>query len=165
MNPFHKNRWSPYVVGTLLGVYFLHGQGLARLSVKPAILVANVAGGLIFGAGMVLLGLCPGTAVAALGERNRRALAGVLGMGLGAWLQAESYGLIRELVRSVNLGPLTWPALLGVSPWLILAGLAAASVAVFLGLELWARRRAATRPPAATPAAPASHREVMSVNS
>jgi uncharacterized membrane protein YedE/YeeE len=130
------------VVGGL-GVFFLHGQGLASLSVKPAILVANVVGGLIFGVGMVLLGLCPGTAVAALGERNRRALAGILGMTFGALLQAETYGLMAGLARSVDLGPLTWPALLGVSPWTILAGLAFASVVLFIGLEVWERRRAA----------------------
>ncbi|MCI0456887.1 MAG: YeeE/YedE family protein, partial [Gemmataceae bacterium] len=43
-----KTMLTAIVVGGL-GVFFLHGQGLAPLSVKPAILVANVVGGLIFG--------------------------------------------------------------------------------------------------------------------
>jgi hypothetical protein len=136
-----KTMLTAIVVGGL-GVYFLAGEGLARLSVKPALLVANVVGGLIFGIGMVLLGLCPGTAVAALGERNRRALAGILGMTFGALLQAETYGLMAGLARSVDLGPLTWPDLLGISPWAILAGLAFASGVLFIGLEVWERRRA-----------------------
>jgi uncharacterized membrane protein YedE/YeeE len=137
-----KTMLTAIVVGGL-GVYFLAGEGLAKLSVKPALLVANVAGGLIFGVGMVLLGLCPGTAVAALGERNRRAAAGILGMTVGALLQAETYGLTVGLTRSVDLGPLTWPALLAVSPWAMLAGLAVASIVLFIGLEVWERRRAA----------------------
>lgn len=136
-----KTMLTAIVVGGL-GVFFLHDQGLAPLAVKPAILVANVVGGLIFGVGMVLLGLCPGTAVAALGERNRRAVAGILGMTFGALLQAETYGLMAGLVRSVDLGPLTWPTLLGVSPWAILAGLALGSIVLFIGLEVWERRRA-----------------------
>lgn len=134
-----KTMLTAIVVGGL-GVYLLAGAGLARLSVKPAILVANVAGGLIFGIGMVLLGLCPGTAIAALGERNRRALAGILGMLVGALLQAETYGLMAGLARSVDLGALTWPDLLGISPWAILAGLAVASSVLFMALEVWERR-------------------------
>lgn len=135
-----KTMMTAIVVGGL-GVWFLHDQGLARLSIKPAILVANIVGGLIFGVGMVLLGLCPGTAVAALGEWNRRALAGILGMIVGAFIQAETYGWLTGLVWSVDLGPLTWPALLAVSPWVILSGLAFASIVLFIGLEVWESRR------------------------
>jgi uncharacterized membrane protein YedE/YeeE len=134
-----KTMLTAIVVGGL-GVHFLAEEGLAKLSIKPAILVANVAGGLIFGVGMVVLGLCPGTAVAALGERNRRALAGILGMIVGAFVQAETYGLLAGLARSVDLGQLTLPTLLAVSPWLLLAGLALTSTVLFIGLELWERR-------------------------
>ncbi len=135
-----KTMLTAIVVGGV-GVYFLAEQELAKLSVKPALLVANVLGGLIFGVGMVLLGLCPGTAVAALGERNWRAMAGLLGMLVGAFLQAETYGLLAGLPRSVDLGPLTWPTLLGVSPWIILAGLTLVSLVLFIGLEVWERHR------------------------
>ncbi|HMP02904.1 MAG TPA: YeeE/YedE thiosulfate transporter family protein [Gemmatales bacterium] len=133
------------VVGGL-GVFFLHDQGLAKLSVKPAWLLANVGGGLIFGVGMVLLGLCPGTAVAALGEGNRRAAFGVLGMLLGAWLQAESYGWCSGLVRQVDLGAATVHSLLGVSPWLPLGAIAAGALVLFLLIEAWERSRTGTSP-------------------
>jgi uncharacterized membrane protein YedE/YeeE len=133
------------VVGGV-GVYFLHEQGLAKLSIKPALIVANVVGGAIFGVGMVLLGLCPGTAVAALGEGNRRALAAIFGMLAGAWLQAESYGFMAEAVRCVDLGAATWPSVLSVSPWLLLAALALLAGAVFVALEFWERRASARVP-------------------
>lgn len=135
-----KTMLTAIVVGGL-GVHFLAEQELAKLSVKPALLVANVLGGLIFGVGMVLLGLCPGTAVAALGERNRRALAGILGMIVGAFVQAETYGWLAGPARSVDLGQVTLPTLLAVSPWLLLAALAFTAAVLFIGLELWERRR------------------------
>jgi hypothetical protein len=158
-----KTMMTAIVVGGL-GVYFFAEEGLARLSIKPALLVANVVGGLIFGVGMVLLGLCPGTAVAALGERNRRALAGILGMIVGAFIQAETYGLLAGLARSVDLGPLTWPTLLGVSPWGLLAGLTFASVVLFIGLEVWERRRMSDNTPKPPPQ-PATLIERVSVGS
>ncbi|MER3415648.1 MAG: YeeE/YedE family protein [Gemmataceae bacterium] len=134
-----KTMLTAIVVGGI-GVYALYEYELAKLSIKPAFLVANIVGGLIFGVGMVLLGLCPGTAVAALGERNRRALAGILGMLVGALIQAETYGWISGLARSVDLGSVTLPNLLGISPWAILAGLAVAALAVFVALEFWEKR-------------------------
>ena len=137
-----KTMLTAIVVGGL-GVYFLADQGLAKFSIKPAWLVANVGGGLIFGVGMVLLGLCPGTAVAALGEGNRRAAFGVLGMFLGALVQAETYGWLAGPVHAVDYGTMTLPKLLGVSPWLILGGLALGALVLFLVLETWERRRRA----------------------
>ncbi|HWP24489.1 MAG TPA: YeeE/YedE thiosulfate transporter family protein [Candidatus Binatia bacterium] len=43
------------VVG-MVGVYALHDLGLVHLHIKPTLLAANILGGLIFGAGMLLLG-------------------------------------------------------------------------------------------------------------
>lgn len=43
------------VVG-MVGVYALHDIGLVNLHIKPTMLAANILGGLIFGAGMLLLG-------------------------------------------------------------------------------------------------------------
>ncbi|MDE3166670.1 MAG: YeeE/YedE family protein, partial [Acidobacteriota bacterium] len=51
-----------------IGVYILKALGLASLHVKPAQLVAVCGGGVIFGVGMVILGYCPGTGVAAAAE-------------------------------------------------------------------------------------------------
>ena len=135
-----KTMLTAIVVGGF-GVYFLEGQGLATLSIKPAMLMANIGGGLIFGVGMVLLGLCPGTAVAALGERNKRALAGTLGMLAGAWIQAETYGPISGCAKWVDLGKLTLPELLKMSPMVILSGLAVVSVSLFIALEFIERRQ------------------------
>jgi hypothetical protein len=44
------------ILSGMVGVYALHGLGMVNLHIKPTLLGANIAGGLIFGVGMLLLG-------------------------------------------------------------------------------------------------------------
>lgn len=53
--------------------------GVAQFHVKPLIPLAIMAGGLIFGAGMAVLGYCPGTLAISFGEGSMDALAGIVG--------------------------------------------------------------------------------------
>lgn len=55
------------------------GMGYASFHVKPLLLVGIVFGGLIFGAGMAILGYCPGTLPVSLGEGSMDALVGIIG--------------------------------------------------------------------------------------
>jgi uncharacterized membrane protein YedE/YeeE len=55
------------------------------LSIKPFDLTGIVAGGVIFGIGMAVLGYCPGTLIVSLGEGAVDALVGIIG-GLAAGL-------------------------------------------------------------------------------
>jgi hypothetical protein len=50
-----KVMFAAILVG-MVGVYALHDLGLVNLHIKPALLGANILGGLIFGIGMLLLG-------------------------------------------------------------------------------------------------------------
>ena len=95
-----KFMFSAILVGTV-GIYLLLDLGMVSLSVKPTILGANIIGGLLFGAGWGLLGYCPGTALGAVGEGRLDAMAGIVGMLLGAGLFAEVYPLLKKTV-------LTW---------------------------------------------------------
>ncbi len=76
------------------------GAGLASYHVKPLILTGIIAGGLIFGTGMAILGYCPGTLAVSLGEGSLDALTGIIG-GLVAGL---SYTLLSPSI-SAHLGP------------------------------------------------------------
>lgn len=80
-------------VGTV-GVYALVLSGSATLHVQSAALARLIAGGALFGAGLALLGLCPGTTVAACGEGRRDAMAGFTGMLAGAWLYVAAFGAL-----------------------------------------------------------------------
>jgi hypothetical protein len=50
-----KVMFAAILVG-MVGVYALHDLGWVNLHIKPTLLGANILGGLIFGAGMLLLG-------------------------------------------------------------------------------------------------------------
>lgn len=55
------------------------GLGFASFHVKPLLLTGIIGGGLIFGAGMAILGYCPGTVAVSLGEGSIDAFVGILG--------------------------------------------------------------------------------------
>jgi len=112
-----------------VGIYAMRAGGLDfPLHVKSAELLANVAGGLIFGAGMALLGYCPGTGIAALGDGSRHAIPGILGMLFGAAIYAEAFPWVSDHILNVaNEGKITLPEATGIAPWIffLVIGLAA----------------------------------------
>lgn len=116
-----------------VGVYALVSFGYAELHVKPAAFAAVLLGGALFGVGLAVLGLCPGTAVAACGEGRRDAVVGVLGMLTGAGLYVALHGPISELSRALGSeGRVTLPHLTATSPWPWVVALAAAALAARL---------------------------------
>lgn len=88
------------VVG-MVGIFSMHTMGWVKLHVKPTRYAANVIGGLLFGIGFAVLGYCPGTGAAALGQGNGDAVAGILGLMAGSYLYAELSGPLAATV-------LTW---------------------------------------------------------
>lgn len=128
------------VMGTAIavgaaGVYALAARGRAKLEVKPLQLGGVAGGAALFGAGLSLLGYCPGTTLAAVGEGRRDALAGVLGMLAGAGLFVRAYPAMKPLLEAGNYGKTTLPNATRTSPWGWILGLAAA-----LGLGALASR-------------------------
>jgi uncharacterized membrane protein YedE/YeeE len=126
---------STVLVG-MVGVYLLKDLGLVKLSLKPLVLGGNVLGGLIFGVGWALLGYCPGTAGAALGEGRVDALAGMAGMLVGAAAYAEAYPALKQSALTWgDFGKVTLPELLGVGPWPVIAAMVAGGVLLLRFLE------------------------------
>jgi hypothetical protein len=109
------------VVG-MVGVFALHALGLVKLHVKPTRYAANIAGGLVFGVGMALLGYCPGTGAAALGQGNYDAIAGMLGLMAGSYLYAETSGYLSSTIQKIgNRGGIMLPDLPGMRLTVFLA--------------------------------------------
>lgn len=79
--------------------------GGASYHVKPFVFGGIVLGGLIFGAGMAILGYCPGTMAVSLGEGAIDALIGIIGGLLGGIV----YTLVLPAIQPV-LGP-NWGAI------------------------------------------------------
>lgn len=126
------------VAVAMVGTYLLKDMGLAKLSVKPMILGAVIPGGILFGLGWALLGYCPGTSAAALGEGRVDALWGILGMLFGAGLYAETYPIVKKTLLTMgDYGKITIPELLGVNHWIVIA----VFLVLFLALFRWAEKK------------------------
>ncbi len=128
---------SAIVVG-MIGVFTMHRLGMVKLHPKPLRLGGNIAGGLIFGVGFGLLGYCPGTNAAAIGQGNFDALAGLAGLLLGSHLFAETSGVLsRTLLSWGDRGKLLLPDVLRLPALPIAAGAATLLALALAALELW----------------------------
>ena len=102
------------VVG-MVGVFALHHFAKVNLHIKPTRIGANIIGGLLFGAGFALMGYCPGTAAAALGQGSWDALFGMVGLVAGSWIFAEFSASLKKTVEKWgDLGKVLLPDLLHV---------------------------------------------------
>lgn len=123
---------SAILVG-MIGIFGMHALGLVKLQLKPTKYAANVIGGLVFGAGFALIGYCPGTGAAALGQGNLDAVAGIAGLLAGSYLYAELSGsLSKSVLAWGDRGCIQLSDLIGVRtmPFLIV-------FAPMLGVALW----------------------------
>ncbi|MGE0551170.1 MAG: DUF6691 family protein [Kofleriaceae bacterium] len=126
------------VVGAV-GVQALVQTGHAALDVKPLRLGAIIGGAVLFGTGLAITGYCPGTTLAAIGERRRDAVAGALGMLAGAALFVRAFPRIKPALDIGDRGKVTLPKATRTSPWPWIGGMAAA-LAIGAGLERVLRR-------------------------
>lgn len=118
------------IVG-MAGILILAEAGVLTLSHKPMNVGAIVIGASLFGVGWALTGLCPGTAMGALGEGRLHAIFTIAGMLAGAMLYAHTYDYLKETILAwKDYGKIGLPDATGI-PVLILVVLFAVG-AVFL---------------------------------
>jgi len=124
------------ILVAMVGTYLLKDLALVKLSIKPTILGSVILGGLIFGIGWGFLGYCPGTSAGALGEGRHDAIWGILGMLAGAALYAEAYpGMKKTVLTWGDLGKITFPQVLGVNHWIIIAIIVIGGLLLFRWFE------------------------------
>lgn len=105
------------IVVAMLGTFWLGWMGildLSRVFVPGTWLVPQLVGGLVFGAGMVLAGLCPGTSCVAAATGRGDGLAVLLGMFAGVLGTGLAFTPLADFHASTSRGPLTLPAWLHV---------------------------------------------------
>jgi len=137
-----KVMFSALVVA-MLGVFWLSRWGLLDLRavyVPLTYLWPQLFGGLVFGAGLVVAGLCPGTAcVAAATGRVDGVfvllgfLAGMIGVGL-------VLGSFADFYTSGAHGAWTLPELTGLPYGSVVAAVVVLALAAFAGAEWFERR-------------------------
>ncbi|MDD4363337.1 MAG: YeeE/YedE thiosulfate transporter family protein [Atribacterota bacterium] len=111
---------SAIIVG-MVGVYFLKDFKLAQLHPKPGSIGMTIIGGFIFGIGFALLGYCPGTISAAIGQGNIDALAGgLLGIIIGSGIFAHLYPGLEKILKKGWFGEITIPEYLKVNHWIVI---------------------------------------------
>ena len=105
------------VVTAMVGLFVLSAIGLldiAELYVEPTNLLAQGVGGLLFGAGFLIGGYCPGTSMAAIATGRKDGLVFALGMLAGVYAYAEFTPQIDDWYKATASGELTLPSLTGV---------------------------------------------------
>ncbi len=113
------------------------GLGLATFHIKPFLIGGLVIGGLIFGAGMAILGYCPGTLAISMGEGSVDALVGIGGAFLGGIAYTLAYPTIAPLLGP-DWGKLSLGAALGSGKeYYIMSSLAALA---FIGIAFWLQK-------------------------
>jgi uncharacterized membrane protein YedE/YeeE len=128
---------SAIAVG-MVGIFSMHALGLVKLHVKPTRYAANVIGGLVFGIGFALVGYCPGTGAAALGQGNYDAIAGIAGLMVGSHVYAElSHGLSSTVLTWGNRGGIMLPDLIGMRVHVFLIAFLPLLAAALYLLERW----------------------------
>ncbi len=131
------------IVTTMVGMAALAGAGvldLAELYVEPTTIAAQITGGLVFGAGFIVGGYCPGTSIAAIATGRKDGIAFALGMLAGVLAYAELTPDIDAWVKAGAHEGWTLPALTGIG-----MGWYAAAFVVVLLLAGWGMSRLESR--------------------
>ena len=103
-------------VGAILLSIFI-GLGWAGFHVKPFVVWGVVLGGLIFGAGMAVLGYCPGTLPISAAQGAVDAWLGIAGGVLGGWFYTLIYPYLNGLL-GINWGKISLFSLIESFSWL-----------------------------------------------
>jgi rhodanese-related sulfurtransferase/uncharacterized membrane protein YedE/YeeE len=122
------------ILTAMLGLFWLGRLGaidLARIYVPETYVIPQMVGGLIFGAGFVIAGLCPGTSCVAAATGRTDGLFTMMGLFTGVLATGFVLPYVPELYVSTARGALTLPSALHVPYGVVVAGIVAVALAGF----------------------------------
>lgn len=113
------------IVTAMTGLFLLSTLGvmdLSELYLEPTNVAAQALGGLVFGAGFIVGGYCPGTSIAALATGRKDGVAFALGMLAGVMAYAEGMPGVEAWIKAGSVGELTLPKVTGIGMgwWVLL---------------------------------------------
>ena len=135
------------IVTAMLGLFWLSRIGvvdLSRVYVPETFVLPQLVGGIVFGAGMSLAGLCPGTSCVAAATGRGDGLVTAAGFFLGVLTTALLLPVMARFYGSGARGSFTLDAVLGVERGSVILVVVAAALAGFLvaeHVEQWTARR------------------------
>ena len=110
------------------------GMGISTFHIKPFIIGGILLGGLIFGAGMAILGYCPGTLPISLGQGSLDAFVGIIGGLFGGLV----YTLILPSISGIlgpDLGSISINSLMGTNALYYIVSIVFA--VIFVAIAFW----------------------------
>lgn len=132
------------VITAMLGLFWLHRVGVLELSlvyVPPTWILPQLLGGLIFGVGFVMGGLCPGTSCVAISTGRKDGLALLAGMFAGIFVFGELFAALQHVYDATPAGTLTLPQLTRIAYPVIVALVTLFGVIAFTLAERIERKR------------------------
>jgi uncharacterized protein len=131
------------IVVAMLGAFWLSRLGVLDLRgvyVPETFLVPQSIGGLLFGAGFVIAGLCPGTSCVAAASGRGDGLAVVIGMFAGVLATGLAFAPLQRLYESTSRGSLTLPELLRVPYGAVVCAIVVVALLGFRAAQWWEQR-------------------------
>jgi len=106
------------VISSMILFYLLGDIGVLKV-VPKNLDWGKLVGGLIFGTGMGILGYCPGTMGARIGEGKKESILALFGMALGIFIYALMIKLVKSAFLSSEInGDIS--LLLGINHWILI---------------------------------------------
>ena len=113
------------IVTAMVGLFLLSAAGMLTISdlyIEPTSYAAQILGGLVFGAGFIIGGYCPGTSMAAIATGKKDGMVFALGMLAGVMAYAEFTPGMEAWIKATSSGEVTLPALTGIGMgWWVIA--------------------------------------------
>jgi uncharacterized membrane protein YedE/YeeE len=108
--------------------------------VPETFLAPQLIGGLLFGAGFVVAGLCPGTSCVAAATGSGHGVAAVIGMFAGVLITGLAFAPLQRFYESTSRGPLTLPELLHVPYGAVVLAIVLMALLGFRAAQWWESR-------------------------
>ena len=131
------------IVTAMLGIFWLTWLGILDLSlvyINPTYILPQLVGGLVFGMGFVVGGLCPGTSCVALATGRVDGLFLLGGIFFGIFLFGETFDYFYDFLYSTSLGSVTLPQMFGMPHGSVVLIIVIMALLGFVGAETLEKR-------------------------
>lgn len=138
---FRLQDFTVFRVGSVLmitgyiSLWLFKDLGIIQLYVPKTVMLPQLLGGLMFGAGIAIMGYCPGTAAVAIGEGMLDGIPAIAGMISGGVIYAEFFHdrWQDNFLKIGDIGRVTFEDLLGINHWFIIVPLVLMTLMFWLG--------------------------------
>ena len=127
------------IITAMIGLYWLSWFGFLDLTLvylNPTYILPQLLGGLIFGVGFVLGGLCPGTCLVSASTGRFDGFFTLLGIFFGIFVFGETITFLYDFLYSTSAGQITIPQLLNLPHGVVLFLIVVLAIIGFAGAEL-----------------------------